>query len=549
MRCFIVGLFNYKGDIQSPLPVPSYACEHITRLDILSSGKVALCCMDQEGAYSLGDVNNHSVLEVFRGEESRRYQEMHRTGRRTEIAPCGTCNLFWPSTDNMPFFKALGHAAKFWAYFATYRPIGKKARVKPCPEHAAQLPDVSAARSSVRRPEKPRRRPREGRLSVDIPAGAARSRAAHRGGRRDPKTGRGGAVSRRIRIIQLLFFLAALAALLWLLNKIGWSSIGQALLTIGPTGAVILLVLGFSETIFDSAALAIAIGQRRSGHVLFFNSAGALLNQILPFDLGEVVKGGLTHRMFPSGKTIAGTIVWNYVFKISRPIVTLAAALIGLAWATSVDVRVRYLILGGALASFVPYVLLRLVLRRGAAVPIIRLLRFVRILRRSRAHPGQGAGDRRDGRRLLARAPGRLRRGAGAANVRAPGVVGQPVRDAAPARSAVRLHQVRAAVRGDEHRRADHHRDPGAAGGRRGAAGGIFKLCGLPPQTGVIMYVVLRLKSLSTTGALAPFAFLRVRAPAEEPATAAPGAPAAPAVSGPPPAPSRDAPPDPRAHG
>ena len=30
--------------------------EHITRLDILSSGKVALCCMEQEGEYNLGDV-------------------------------------------------------------------------------------------------------------------------------------------------------------------------------------------------------------------------------------------------------------------------------------------------------------------------------------------------------------------------------------------------------------------------------------------------------------------------------------------------------------
>ncbi len=151
VRCFIVGLFNYKGDISSPLPVPSYACEHITRLDILSSGKVALCCMDQEGAYSLGDVTNHSVLEVFRGAEARRYQDMHRSGRRTEIAPCGTCNLFWPSTDNMPFLKALGHAAKFWAYFATYRPIGVKAqKIKPCPDHAAQLPDVSAA--ALKRP-------------------------------------------------------------------------------------------------------------------------------------------------------------------------------------------------------------------------------------------------------------------------------------------------------------------------------------------------------------------------------------------------------------
>jgi len=151
VRCFIVGLFNYKGDINSPLPVPTYACEHVTRLDILSSGKVALCCMDQEGTYSLGDVNNHSVLEVFRGAASRKYQDMHRNGRRKEIEPCGTCNLFWPSLDNMPFFQSLSHAARFWAYFAIHRPIGVRDQPpKPCPEHAAQLPDVSV--NTLKRP-------------------------------------------------------------------------------------------------------------------------------------------------------------------------------------------------------------------------------------------------------------------------------------------------------------------------------------------------------------------------------------------------------------
>ena len=39
-------------------------------------------------------------------------------------------------------------------------------------------------------------------------------------------------VSRRARALQLLFFLAALAALLWLLNKVGWSNIGQALVSL-----------------------------------------------------------------------------------------------------------------------------------------------------------------------------------------------------------------------------------------------------------------------------------------------------------------------------
>ena len=143
VRCFIVGLFNYKGDVNSSLPVPQYACEHITRLDILSSGKVALCCMDQEGEFSLGDVTKQSVLEVYQGEASRRYQTLHRSGRRSEATPCGTCNLFWPSTDNMPWHQAASHTLKFWAYFARHRPTGIQApKLKLCPEHANQTPDV-----------------------------------------------------------------------------------------------------------------------------------------------------------------------------------------------------------------------------------------------------------------------------------------------------------------------------------------------------------------------------------------------------------------------
>ncbi len=101
-------------------------------------------------------------------------------------------------------------------------------------------------------------------------------------------------MSRRARLLQLVFFLAALLVLFWLLNKTGWSNIGHALMRVGPSGALILVALGFSETILDTLAAAIAIRQRRWGQVLVVNNAGALLNQILPFDLGEVVKGALT---------------------------------------------------------------------------------------------------------------------------------------------------------------------------------------------------------------------------------------------------------------
>jgi molybdenum cofactor biosynthesis enzyme MoaA len=127
VRSFIVGLFNYKGDIQSPLPVPTYACEHITRLDILASGKVTLCCMDQDGEYSWGDVSTQSVLEVYRGAVAKRYRDVHRAGKRTEIEPCGTCNLFWPSLDQLPPVQTAKVAVQFAMYVARHRPYGRKA--------------------------------------------------------------------------------------------------------------------------------------------------------------------------------------------------------------------------------------------------------------------------------------------------------------------------------------------------------------------------------------------------------------------------------------
>jgi len=131
VQSMIVGLFNYKGDIPSALPVPSYPCEHIVRLDILSDGKVTLCCQDHEGQYSWGDTRNQSVLEVYRGTVARRVRDMQRDGRRAEVEPCGQCNLFWPSLDGVPLHRKLLYGAEFAWYWAKYRPIGRRAPAGP----------------------------------------------------------------------------------------------------------------------------------------------------------------------------------------------------------------------------------------------------------------------------------------------------------------------------------------------------------------------------------------------------------------------------------
>ncbi|HNW83423.1 MAG TPA: radical SAM/SPASM domain-containing protein [bacterium] len=123
---YIVGLFNYKGQIHSPLPIPNYPCEHIDRIDILASGKVALCCMDQEGEYSWGDVNKDSILDVFNSIPAKYYRTMHRIGKRKKIAPCNRCNLFWPTLKHTNFLQRVKMAAEIAEYFLNYKPSGRK---------------------------------------------------------------------------------------------------------------------------------------------------------------------------------------------------------------------------------------------------------------------------------------------------------------------------------------------------------------------------------------------------------------------------------------
>jgi molybdenum cofactor biosynthesis enzyme MoaA len=150
VKPFISGLFNYKGDIQSDLPVPNYPCEHMDRLDILSDGKVTLCCMDQDGEFAWGDVTTTPILEVYRGAVASKYREMHWSGRRKEIHPCDTCNLFWPGLEGLPLLKRAKFGVQAGLYFLRHRPTGKQAPkpvAKAAPEPALVPPPTNRQRA------------------------------------------------------------------------------------------------------------------------------------------------------------------------------------------------------------------------------------------------------------------------------------------------------------------------------------------------------------------------------------------------------------------
>lgn len=83
--------YNWKGDLTSPFLVGDLdiICPRHSSLCILADGRVALCCLDQAGQYSLGDTRGQSLLEIYNGERALAY----RTRTKRESVPCVGCNM------------------------------------------------------------------------------------------------------------------------------------------------------------------------------------------------------------------------------------------------------------------------------------------------------------------------------------------------------------------------------------------------------------------------------------------------------------------------
>src|SRR3569623_2451314 len=122
----------------------------------------------------------------------------------------------------------------------------------------------------------------------------------------------------------------AIAVLCWLLHRVGWSTIQHALSSVGWRGAAVRVALAIGESCLDGAALwTIVRGGLPWLFAVVVSAAGALLNLVLPWESGEVLKGSFLRTPLGSRAAIAGTIIWNYVFKISRPAVSALAAVVG----------------------------------------------------------------------------------------------------------------------------------------------------------------------------------------------------------------------------
>lgn len=87
----LIGRSDWTGQVASVQKnVPNTACNRWFEISIMASGKVALCCMDGEGKYVIGDVNSSSIYEIYNNPDFKKMRQFS-SSRKGASAPCDTC--------------------------------------------------------------------------------------------------------------------------------------------------------------------------------------------------------------------------------------------------------------------------------------------------------------------------------------------------------------------------------------------------------------------------------------------------------------------------
>ena len=107
-------------------------------------------------------------------------------------------------------------------------------------------------------------------------------------------------------LLRILFVIASLALLFWLLDKVGWDKISEMATRLGWLGMSVVLGLGIVHSISGGLALKKSILEDTSfPYVHVTNQVGAIVNRMIPWEAGEVVKVTLLSTRVSSKAAIA----------------------------------------------------------------------------------------------------------------------------------------------------------------------------------------------------------------------------------------------------
>jgi len=85
------GKANKTSNLYNQVPL-NFDCKKIhSKMNIRYDGEVPICCEDASVQYSLGNVNNNSLSEIWYGEKMKIATKILSQGKRSDIKPCNKC--------------------------------------------------------------------------------------------------------------------------------------------------------------------------------------------------------------------------------------------------------------------------------------------------------------------------------------------------------------------------------------------------------------------------------------------------------------------------
>ncbi len=87
---------GHEGELEVERSKIVYPCRRLwNEMIVLSSGKVALCCVDFDGKVILGDASKRSLSEVWNGELYSKIRDLHQQKMGDKVALCRGCSKLY----------------------------------------------------------------------------------------------------------------------------------------------------------------------------------------------------------------------------------------------------------------------------------------------------------------------------------------------------------------------------------------------------------------------------------------------------------------------
>jgi|GEM_PF-6746301 len=174
-------------------------------------------------------------------------------------------------------------------------------------------------------------------------------------------------------VAKVCFFLLSIILMYYLLNHIGFANIRDSFIKIGFLGAAVLVFMGFAENVLDSASLKYASPKDIPLYKIHaINSVGGIMNSVFPWEAGEFVKSILIKKDATLNEAVMGVVIYNFIFKISKPVVIFLTIILALFLRVRSDSTYIVLIFFASMISFAPYVAISLLIKFSAATKFFK---------------------------------------------------------------------------------------------------------------------------------------------------------------------------------